>query len=183
MRSSKETIIVTVFTSFIAGLVMPIHAQSSPDYGRVISSTPITEPGSATSGPANRIVGYTVEYEFGGRRYTTQTLQPSGATIPVQVSAMGVMTASTSRNESTAQETLSPWQNVIPEPGVVVSGVRTAPQAIYAAPTYTYATPVYATPYGYAPSFYSSPFYAPPIGLSLNFGYSRGWGGGYRRWR
>ena len=127
-------------------------------------------------------MGYTVEYEFGGRRYSTQTSQLPGATIPVQVSAMGVMTTSMSRNGPTAQETLSPWQNVIPEPGVVVSSARTAPQAIYVAPTYVDTTPVYATPYGYAPSFYPTPFYA-PIGLSLNFGYSRGWGGGYRRWR
>ena len=182
MRSSRKDIVFTVLLGLFAGLVMPVYAQSSPDYGRVISSTPITDPGSAASASESRIVGYTVEYEFGGRRYSTQTLQLPGATIPVQVSAMGVMTTSTSRNEPTAQETLSPWQNVIPEPGVVVSGTRTAPQATYVAPTYVDTTPVYATPYGYAPSFYPTPFYA-PIGLSLNFGYSRGWGGGYRRWR
>ena len=182
MRSSRKDIVFTALLGLLAGLTMPVYAQSSPDYGRVISSTPITEPGFAASGSESRIVGYTVEYEFGGRRYSTQTSQLPGTTIPVQVSAMGVMTTATSRNDPTVQETQSPWQNVIPEPGVVVSGVRTAPQATYVVPTYVDTTPVYTAPYGYAPSFYPSPFYA-PIGLSLNFGYSRGWGRGYRRWR
>jgi len=128
-----------------------------------------------------------VDYEFAGRRYTTQTSQPPGATIPVQVSAMGVTTSSTSMTEPGSRQTTLPWQNVIPEPGAVVSGAGMAaqpvPQTIYVPPTYAYGTPLYAAPYSYAPSFYPAPAYSLPIGLSLNFGYSRGWGGNRGRWR
>jgi hypothetical protein len=63
---------------------------------------------------------------------------------------------------------------VVPEPGVVVgaggprpstSRRRCMPPPVYVQPAYTYP---YAQPYVY-----------PPVGISLNLGYSRGWGGGY----
>lgn len=183
MRSSKKPLVATVLLGLSTALAFQAYAQSSPDYGRVISSTPILEQGPASNVQAPRTVGYTVEYEFGGRRYTTQTSQPPGATIPVQVSAMGVTTLSTSMAESSLQQAVSPWQDVIPEPGLVVSGPQSAPQATYPVPAYIDGPSVYAAPYGYAPSFYATPFYAAPIGLSLNFGYSRGWGGRHGRWR
>ena len=65
----------------------------------------------------------------------------------------------------------------MPEPGVVVSGTQPAP--VYAQPAYpaaVYPAPVYVQP-AYA---YPQPYVYPPVGISLNLGYSRGWGGGYR---
>jgi hypothetical protein len=183
MRTSIKTVIASSLLALLASGAAYAQTQSSPDQGRVISSTPILEQSSESSGQERRTVGYAVTYEFGGRRYTTQMSQPPGATIPVQVSPMGVMTSS-SVESAVPQQGSSPWQNVVPEAGMVVSGAGTVaaayPQTTYLAPAYTYAAPVYAAPYGYgyAPSYYTSPFYAAPIGLSLNLGYSRGWGGG-----
>jgi hypothetical protein len=74
------------------------------------------------------------------------------------------------------------WQNVVPEPGVVVSGDGSVAGPAYPQPGYgapVYAPPVYvqpAYPYPYAPVYVG-----PPIGISLGFGYSRGWGGGGHR--
>ncbi|MDP9989770.1 hypothetical protein J2W28_004831 [Variovorax boronicumulans] len=68
----------------------------------------------------------------------------------------------------------SPWDSVVPEPGVVVSN---APAPVYAQPVPVYAPPVYVQPaYTYP---YAQPYVYPPVGISLNLGYSRGWGGGY----
>jgi len=38
-----------------------------------------------------RVVAYNVEYEYGGQRYSTQTTQAPGATIPLQVSVTPAM--------------------------------------------------------------------------------------------
>jgi len=49
---------------------------------------------------------------------------------------------------------------------------------VYAAPAPVYVAPAYTYPYAY-------PYAYPPVGISLNLGYSRGWGGyyhGYRGW-
>ncbi|MDH6168385.1 hypothetical protein M2282_003538 [Variovorax boronicumulans] len=156
---------------------------------RVISATPIRE----TTGSD---VSYNVTYEYQGRQYTTRTTSRPGATIPVQASAYGVTTAPVQpqsqlqpypveansgqqyQQDPQYQEQYrqggSPWENVVPEPGVVVSG-QGAP--VYAQPAPIYAPPVYVQPaYTYP---YAQPYVYPPVGISLNLGYSRGWGGGY----
>jgi len=172
-----------------AGLV---HAQSGQTVqARVLSATPVRD-GAGTS--------YNVTYEYNGRRYTTRTDYQPGATIPVEANAYGVTTAPvTPQNQLTpypvetdnrgyAQQpppqqqgqqyaTGSPWDDVVPEPGVVVSGTQPAP--VYGQPAYpaaVYPAPVYVQP-AYA---YPQPYVYPPVGISLNLGYSRGWGGGYR---
>jgi len=157
---------------------------------RVISATPIRE----TTGSD---VSYNVTYEYQGRQYTTRTTNRPGATIPVQATAYGVTTAPVQPQsqlqpypveanggqqyqqdpqyqEQYQQSGGSPWENVVPEPGVVVSG-QGAP--VYAQPAPIYAPPVYVQPaYTYP---YAQPYVYPPVGISLNLGYSRGWGGGY----
>ena len=79
---------------------------------------------------------------------------------------------------------------------MVVSGARAAPATVpvytTAAPVYVQPAPVYVQPapvyvapgYGWGGYGYGGYAY-PPVGVSLNFGYSRGWGGGYYRrgWR
>jgi len=193
MRTSFKPVVAATLLGLLAGTAFHAQAQSSPDQGRVISSAPIVQQVSTSSGQERRTIGYNVTYEFGGHRYTTQMSQPPGATIPVQVSPMGVMTSTESQSEMRQEQGGSSWQNVVPEAGLVVSGTGAAapyPQTTYAAPAYAYGTPTYVAPYayGYAPSYYPAPFYAAPIGLSLNLGYSRGWGGGgwggrHGRWR
>ena len=65
--------------------------------------------------------------------------------------------------------------------GVVVSSAPAPvyqPAPVYAAPAPVYVAPAYTYPYAY-------PYAYPPVGISLNLGYSRGWGGhyhGYRGW-
>ena len=65
-----------------------------------------------------------------------------------------------------------PWRNVVPEPGVVVSGDGSpyvpsgyAPGA-YAPPPVVYAPPVYVQP-AYA---WPQPYFYPPVGISLGIG-------------
>lgn len=152
-------------------------AQSQQVQARVISTVPVTEAGGRTS--------YNVTYEYAGRQYSTRTDTPPGATLPIEANAYGVATMPVAPQNALeqTQDTRGNWQNVVPEPGVVVSSgpapspnvYYTQPAPVYVQPAYTYAAPYPSYPY-YAPAFY------PPIGLSLNLGYSRGWGG-HRGWR
>lgn len=172
-------------------------AQAQEAWARVISATPVYE--TTGSSPS-----YNVTYEYNGRQYTTRMNSRPGATIPIQASAYGVTTApvapqpqlqpypveSSSNSQQQYQYQQQPpqyaqpggsaWDSVVPEPGVVVSNappVYAQPAPVYAAPVYVQPTYVYPQPYVY-----------PPVGISLNLGYSRGWGGyrggwGYRHWR
>ena len=168
---------IAAFTLLAAlGSAMSL-AQAQPipqiEQARVVSTTQLVDG------------GYNVTYEYAGRRYTTRTDTAPGRTLPIQISAIGVTTSPVLSSQINTVESgalgNSPgaWQNVTPEPGVVVSG-NGGPavyQTAYPAPVYvqqTYATPVYVQP-SYA---YPQPYYASPIGLSLNLGYSRGWGSG-----
>jgi hypothetical protein len=158
---------------------------------RVTSVNQVTE--------SNGSAVYNVTYEYDGRSYSMRTPTYPGPTVPVEVNAYGVATMPVGETASNVMSTgtaddRSPWDRVVPEQGVVVSnGPAPAPATYYAAPVYAqppvYAAPVYVNPgYGYYGGYgygYGSPFYS-PIGLSLNLGYSRGWGGGYHRhggWR
>ena len=150
---------------------------------RVISATHVTEPNGRT--------GYNVTYEYQSRQYNTFTDNHPGGTIPVDVSAYGVITAPVAPQSQLNGEPIAdngnsraPWEGVVPEQGVVVSSARPAAPTYYAAPAYPAPVymapaPVYVAPaYGYAPAYAY-----PPVGLSLNLGYSRGWGGRGGRWR
>jgi hypothetical protein len=162
-----------------------VHAQQQGQVvqARVVSATPVRE----TTGSD---VSYNVTYEYNGQRYTTRMNSRPGATIPIQASGYGVTTSAVAPQAQVQtypveasgggyqqqQSGGSPWENVVPEPGVVVGAGGPAP--VYAQPAPVYApAPVYVDP-GYA---YGYPYAAayPPVGISLNLGYSRGWGGGY----
>ena len=158
-------------------------AQAQEAAGRVISSTPIRDGNGQTS--------YSVTYEYAGRQYTTRMDSPPGRTIPLQVSPLGVTTSPVpdqpqiADNSNNSNSGGSPWESVVPEPGMVV-GAGGPPAPVYGAPAYAppvYGAPVYAPPPVYVqPAYgYAAPYYVgPPVGLSLNFGYSRGW---HRGWR
>ncbi|MEZ2296653.1 hypothetical protein [Variovorax sp. RCC_210] len=156
-----------------------VHAQQQGQVvqARVVSATPVRE----TTGSD---VSYNVTYEYNGQRYTTRMNSRPGATIPIQASGYGVTTSAVAPQAQVQtypveasgsgyqqqQSGGSPWDNVVPEPGVVVGAGGPAP--VYAQPAPVYApAPVYVDP-GYAYAY-------PPVGISLNLGYSRGWGGGY----
>ena len=162
-------------------------AQAEQVQARVITSSPVTE--------SNGVIRYDVTYEYAGRQYNTRVSNPPGASIWVDSSAYGIATPSpvTPQPQMAAgpadmpqqfgqqQQQPQDWSNVVPEPGLVVSGGGApVPAPFYAQPAPVYApAPVYVQPG--APVYYPAPAYAyPPIGISLGFGYSRGWGG---RWR
>ncbi len=160
--------------ALLLGAALPASAQDATAIGRVISSSPIHENGQ----PA----GYSVTYEYAGRQYTTRTDAPPGPTIPVQVSGYGVTTypvapqPAIAGNPEPAAQPAAPYA-VTPEPGVVVSGNGVpygAPAPVYPA---AYPAPVYVAP---AYAYPAAPYVYPPVGLSLNFGYSRGWHHGWR---
>ncbi len=172
--SPRRSTVLVLFAAAALSAGAVQAQQALPDEARVVSTT------RAADG------GFNVTYEYAGRRYTTRTDSPPGDTIPIQVSALGVTTSPVYQSplaSSQATGGAPAWDNVTPEPGVVVSGNRPAP---------VYSTaPVYVQP-GYAPApvyvqpGYAQPYYYPPVGVSLNLGYSRGWGGGgwgHRGWR
>lgn len=150
----------------------------SPEQGRVLSATAVTqpvavqrqvcpvEPGGACTMQTfqeMRAVAYDVVYEYAGKQFSVQMPHDPGPFVQLQVAA------------------------VVPQPGAapvvsapalstpattVVSTVSPAPVVVAPAPTVVYTTPY---PYYWGPSYVY-----PPVGVSLRFGY---WGGGHRRWR
>lgn len=173
--------LVAALAATAGGSALAQNSQGSQVQGRVIAANPVRD---AAGG------GYNVTYEYNGRQYTTRTANFPGATVPVDVSAYGVATMPVAPQSDLAPSEQADgrpaWEQVVPEQGVVVSTAQRAPAPVYyAAPAYAapvYPAPVYVQPgygygYGYAP-------YYPPVGVSLNLGYSRGWGGGgHRGWR
>ncbi|WP_298931437.1 glycine zipper 2TM domain-containing protein [uncultured Ramlibacter sp.] len=117
----------------------------------------------------NRTVAYNVSYEYNGRQYNVQMPQDPGPTVRLQISPVGA-TSTVQQGEFAApgtqvHSTLPQAQQGAP---VLQSSVSTVPgPVVYGVPAYPAAYPY---PYygGYRPFF-------PPIGMSLNFGYSRGW--------
>ncbi len=124
----------------------------------------------------NRTTHYNVVYEYADKQYTIQMPNDPGAYVRLQVSPVGAMPA--------PQASVQPGFTQ-PQPAQPVYGQPVYSQPVYSQPVQpVYAQPVYVQPapvvypgYGY----YSRPYY-PPVGLSLNFGYSRG-GYGHHHWR
>jgi uncharacterized protein YcfJ len=133
----------------------------------------------------NRTTSYNVVYEYQGQQYNAQMPNDPGLYVRLQVSPVGGV--NTSPVQSGQPQALQQAPSPVPvEQGYVVQS--SAPQPIYTQPVYT--QPVYVQPpivYQSAPVYYGRPYYGPsfaPIGLSLNFGYSRGYGHGHRgHWR
>lgn len=112
----------------------------------------------------NRPSHYNVVYEYQGTQYSTQMANDPGQYVRLQVTPVGAMTPAPQTFQSAPQQ---------PQ-----AYVQPAPEPVYVQPAMV-APVVY--PAYYAPTYYR-PYY-PPIGLSLNFGYSRGYGHGHRHWR
>lgn len=136
----------------------------------------------------NRTVAYNVTYEYGGRQYTVQMPYDPGPTIPLRVTPMV-------QNE-VREQPLMPQAGSAPAPVVVAPplqpGVQPMPRVhsapvvvnepmvqqqpqqviVQQQPVVVQQQPVVvAAPYPVYPAY--RPYYYPPIGVSLNFGYSR----------
>ena len=126
----------------------------------------------------NRASHYNVVYEYQGEQYTAQMANDPGGYVRLQVTPVGGMTS---------QESAYPaYQSNAPQPDYQNAPAQQQ-QTYYPPPVQQ--QPVYVQPAAYAapyPAYYPQPYYAAPyiapIGLSLNFGYSRGFGG-YRHGR
>lgn len=119
----------------------------------------------------NRPSHYNVVYEYQGTQYNVQMANDPGQYVRLQVTPVGAMPPAPQPAPTQPQGLIQP-----------------APQQpVYIQQPTTYVQPVMAAPVVYTtyPAYYARPYYAPyyaPIGLSLNFGYSRGYGG-HHHWR
>jgi len=141
----------TTRTTSRPGATIPVQASA---YG-------VTTSGATTAPvqPQSQLQPYPVEANNNGQPYQQQYQYQQDPQSQQQYQSQG---------------SGSPWDSVVPEPGVVVSN---APAPVYVQPAPVYAPPVYVQPaYTYP---YAQPYVYPPVGISLNLGYSRGWGGGY----
>ena len=141
----------------------------------------------------NRASHFNVVYEYQGTQYNAQMVNDPGAYVRLQVTPVGAMPSSAQPGQ--AYQPVQPLQAApVPQPqtyyqpAILQQPVYVQPvayPAYYAQPSYY--GPSYYGPSYYAPSYYAPSYYAPsypPIGLSLNFGYSRGFGGGHHgHWR
>ncbi|TWO72971.1 glycine zipper 2TM domain-containing protein [Caenimonas sedimenti] len=123
----------------------------------------------------NRTVGYNVTYEYGGRQHTVQMPYDPGPTIRLRVSPM----VQNDEPQELMPQAGAPHGPVVVAPGIQ-HGVQVVPQ-VQAAPVIV-QQPQVVVPAGYPvyPAAYPVPVYRPyypPVGISLNLGYSRGWGG------
>ena len=118
----------------------------------------------------NRPSHYNVVYEYQGTQYNTQMANDPGQYVRLQVTPVGAMAPAPQTFQSA------------PQPQTYVQPYE-QPQT-YVQPTYV--QPTYVQPAVVYPAYYPRPYYPPyyaPVGVSLNFGYSRGYGGHHRHWR
>lgn len=116
----------------------------------------------------NRPSHFNVVYEYQGTQYTTQMATDPGPYVRLQVTPVGAITPQ-AQSPFQPQQQQQIYQAPAAQQPVYVQPVLAAPVVYPAYPTY------YPRPYYYGPAYY------PPVGLSLNFGYSRGYG--HRHWR
>lgn len=110
----------------------------------------------------NRTVGYNVTYEYAGKQHSVQLPYDPGATIRLELTPLAGTAAPVAETSSSGL------------PGTAVGVIIGTPmvQPVMAAPVVAY--PSYYPAYPAYPYHYTRPYYYPPVGLSLNFGYSRG---------
>ena len=125
----------------------------------------------------NRPSHFNVVYEYQGTPYSTQMATDPGQFVRLQITPVGSMRAPP--QPAFQNQPNQPQTYFQPAPMQQLQGQQPVSyvQSAYA--------PVVQTLEPY-PVYYQRPYYAPaiaPIGLSLNFGYSRGYGGHGGHWR
>jgi uncharacterized protein YcfJ len=125
----------------------------------------------------NRTVAWNVEYEYAGRRYTTQMPYDPGRTIQLQVSPVSTGAAPLSSGSPVMAPPVQSQAPVIAPPvqssAPVV--VQAAPAPMVVQPQVVMPAPVIVPPYAAYPAYPAYPVgyagYAPhwPVGVSLGF--------------
>lgn len=134
----------------------------------------------------NRPSHYNVVYEYQGTQYNVQMANDPGQFVRLQVTPVGALSQPpqpgfpAQPQPGRPQTYLQPdQQQIYPQQATAyVQPALAAPVVYQTAPVY-YSQPYYPQSY-YARPAYHSPFYA-PIGLSLNFGFSRHYGHHHHR--
>ena len=114
----------------------------------------------------NQPDGYSVEYEYAGRRYNTRTNTQPGEWLPLSIQPVA-----TYDNYNPQPYAAVGPSNAVPEPGMVVGSGVMPPAPVAVAPT-----PVYMAP----PAYYAAPIAVQPV---IQLGIGGYWGGGRRHWR
>ena len=146
----------------------------------------------------NRPSHYNVLYDYQGTQYNVQMATDPGPYVRLQVTPVGAIAPLPQPMQPLqAQQPQAYIQPAPARPVYIQQQTYVQPYVQpYIQPAYTeqtYVQPVMVAPtviYPASPGYYSRPYYAPshyspsyaPIGLSLNLGYSRGFGG-HRHWR
>ena len=141
----------------------------------------------------NRPSHYNVVYEYQGTQYSTQMASDPGQFVRLQVTPVGGLSAPPQpafQGQPYPQQYQQPYQQQYQQqyqqPLQPQTYFQQAPVEQIQVQQPVYVQPVYGRPVS---TYYQQPYYAPavvsPIGLSLNLGYSRGYGGygGGRYWR
>ncbi|WP_395060138.1 glycine zipper 2TM domain-containing protein [Polaromonas sp.] len=132
----------------------------------------------------NRTTHYNVVYEYADKQHSIQMPNDPGPYVRLQVTPVGALPSL----QAFGQPGYAQPQQAQPVYGQPAYGQPAYGQPMYNQPVYSqpvYSQPVYVQPAPVVayPGYYSRPYY-PPVGLSLNFGYSRGGHGhGHRHWR
>ena len=132
----------------------------------------------------NRSSHYNVVYEYQGTQYNVQMPNDPGQYVRLQVTPVGAINAPPQAGFPAQPPTYQP-QTYPQQPQTYLQQDQFQQGYIQQSTTYLQPAQVYAAPVFIAPAYYPrphfSPYYAAPVGLSLNFGYSRGYGG--HHWR
>ena len=134
----------------------------------------------------NRASHYNVVYEYQGTQYNVQMPNDPGQYVRLQVTPVGAINTPPQQGfPAQLQPYIYPQQPQQPQqPQTYLLPGQSQPGYIQQSTTYLQPAQVYAAPVYIAPAYYPRPHYSPyyvaPIGLSLNFGYSRGHG---HHWR
>lgn len=151
----------------IAGAVM------GDKYEQATSSSEVRPVQRCTTGyvSQNQVVGYQVEYEYAGQRYTTQTKNKPGKTIALNVQ----VNPSDEYEQQAAVQQQVPVQ--IPPDAPVV--YQQQPQVVYQQPQVVYQQPqvVYAQPPVVYPAPYPYYYGRPPVSLHFGWNNWRGYEG------
>ncbi len=119
----------------------------------------------------NRIRHYDVVYEYADKRYSIQMPNDPGQTVRLQLSPIGTMPPQSQAPQVPVQPQTYQQYQPFSQADVIYTQPTTT---VYVQPAPVVYQTAYARPY-------IQPFYA-PIGVSLNLGYSRGFGH-HHHWR
>ena len=122
----------------------------------------------------NRASHFNVVYDYQGTQYNVQMANDPGQFVRLQVTPVGAINSAPQAGFQNYPQQDQPQPQTLMQAAPPVTYVQPAPATvIYQSGPVYYPQPYYARPY-YAP-------YYPPVGVSLNFGYSRGFG--HHHWR